>query len=227
MTAAEVKSKQIFLEIISSGTNYLPVYGQLKRLGEFVTGTGYITGKELDTLERVSFVNSIAKGLLGLDNVLSGLKPSKQTEVEIAGIGKVKVDGNSLDELDSKVLEASKNKGSNNGSLSNNSNLSGAAKFEQDISKLPANERVPIVRAKGEEVALNNGWEKVSKSIANKNPGRKIYYDSTEKIYYSLDTQHGRFEMLNSKGKHIGEIDMDLNFKGKVDVSGRHDIKIK
>jgi hypothetical protein len=109
MSVEDVKSKQIFLEIISSGTNYLPVYGQLKGFGELVTGTDYITGRELDTLERVSFINSTAKGLVQIDDFLSGLKPSKPTEVEIAGIGKVKVDDNNLDELNSKVSEASKN----------------------------------------------------------------------------------------------------------------------
>lgn len=32
-------------------------------------------------------------------------------------------------------------------------------------------------------------------------------------IKNSLDTQHGRFEKLNKKGKHMGEVDMCLNEK--------------
>ena len=43
----------------------------------------------------------------------------------------------------------------------------------------------------------------------------------------SLDTQHGRFEKLNKKGKHMGEVDMCLNEKGNQDSSSEHDIRIK
>ena len=52
-----------------------------------------------------------------------------------------------------------------------------------------------------------------------------IYTDGTN--FYSLDTQHGRFEKLNKKGKHMGEVDMCLNEKGKQDSSSEHDIRIK
>jgi hypothetical protein len=170
----------------------------------------------------VEVLRSTAKGLVQIDDFLSGMKPSKQTEIEIAGVGNVKVDGNSLDELDSKVLEAFKNKGS----LNNNSNLSGAAKFEQDISKLPAGERVAQIRIKADEVAKDAGLVR-AKNIESLNSGRRIYQDPKTKMYYSVDTQHGRFELLDKRGKHLGEVDMDLNFKGKTDNSGGHDIKIK
>ena len=46
-------------------------------------------------------------------------------------------------------------------------------------------------------------------------------------IKNSLDTQYGRFEKLNKKGKHMGEVDMCLNEKGNQDSSGGHDIRIK
>lgn len=55
---------------------------------------------------------------MGLDNVLSGVKPYKQTEVEIAGIGKVKVDD--LEELNNNKYQASKNKGSGSDESNNN-----------------------------------------------------------------------------------------------------------
>lgn len=68
----------------------------------------------------------------------------------------------------------------------------------------------------------------IIQSIESKNKGRTIYYDSKNDVYYSLDTQHGRFEKLNSKGQHLGEVDMDLNYQeGKLDSSRGHNIKIK
>ncbi|WP_036082623.1 colicin E3/pyocin S6 family cytotoxin [Listeria cornellensis] len=77
------------------------------------------------------------------------------------------------------------------------------------------------------KVAKKNGWKEVDKDIKSKNVGRKIYTDG--KNYYSLDTQHGRFEMQNKRGKHQGEIDMDLNkiTNKPADKSGRHDINVK
>ena len=78
---------------------------------------------------------------------------------------------------------------------------------------------------KAAEVAEANGWERAPKKIEKLNPNRQIYYDSNNKVYYSVDTQHGRLEMLNIKGKHMGEVNMDLNFKGKIDGAGNHGIR--
>jgi hypothetical protein len=90
---------------------------------------------------------------------------------------------------------------------------------------LPAGERVATVKTKAAKVAEQNGWEKDSKlSKLNK---RDIYKDVKTRDTYSVDTQHGRFEKCNSKGKHQGEFDIDLNQTKPADKSGDHDIKVK
>ena len=75
-------------------------------------------------------VNTVLVGLGDwetIGNKLSNIKlPSlgqAQTEIEIAGIGKVKVDD--LDEFNSKKFEASKNKGNGSSTISNNNPYSG------------------------------------------------------------------------------------------------------
>jgi filamentous hemagglutinin len=48
------------------------------------------------------------------------------------------------------------------------------------------------------------------KRTLNKKNGRDVYTDSKGN-HWSVDTQHGRFEKLDSKGRHLGEYDVDLN----------------
>ena len=96
--------------------------------------------------------------------------------------------------------------------------------FEASLVKLPLGERVAKIKSMAEQVASSRSWTRV-KNIERLNPKRTIYTDGTN--FYSLDTQHGRFEKLNKKGKNIGEVDMCLNEKGKQDSSGGHDIRIK
>jgi hypothetical protein len=71
-----------------------------------------------------------------------------------------------------------------------------------------------------------NGWTR-AKNIENKNRGRTIYQE--DRYYYSVDTQHGRFEQLSKKnGTRIGEIDMGQNpIKGSIDKNGGHDVVVK
>ena len=100
------------------------------------------------------------------------------------------------------------------------------ADFEKSLVKLPVNQRVPVVRNMAESVADQNGWTR-AKNIESKNRGRTIYQDG--KHYYSVDTQHGRFEQINKKnGKHMGEIDMGQNsIPNSIDNSGGHDLVVK
>lgn len=99
-----------------------------------------------------------------------------------------------------------------------------APDFEKEISKLPENERIPKVKDKASEVAEENGWER-NKPLERKNTGRLIYTDG--KKNYSVDTQHGRFEVNNNRGKHQGEINMDLKPTKEADKSGGHDLNVK
>ena len=117
------EERQPYLDTISFGANFIPVYGQIRGIEELITGRDYVTGRERELLDKVLFVNNTARGLVQLDNFLSGINPSKQVEreVEIAGFGKVKVkvDSDDLDELDNKTLNTSKNNNSNS-SVNNN-----------------------------------------------------------------------------------------------------------
>ncbi|MFS7398055.1 T7SS effector LXG polymorphic toxin [Carnobacterium maltaromaticum] len=99
--------------------------------------------------------------------------------------------------------------------------------FEKEISNLPTAERVPKIKEKADEVAKKNGWEK-NKKLSKIN-GRTIYTDNKgkKKKHYSVDTQHGRFEELDNRGKHQGELNMDLKPSKKPDKSGGHDIHVK
>ena len=70
--------------------------------------------------------------------------------------------------------------------------------FEMRISKLRTEERVAAVKEKAREAANKKGLIKDSK-LSKKN-NRDIYRDPTTGEYYSVDTQHGRFEHLNKRG---------------------------
>ncbi|WP_242984784.1 hypothetical protein [Clostridium taeniosporum] len=42
-----------------------------------------------------------------------------------------------------------------------------------------------------------------------------------------MDSQHDRFEMLNAKGKHQGEVNFDFEQTKPADNSGEHNLKMK
>ncbi|WP_080650515.1 colicin E3/pyocin S6 family cytotoxin [Erwinia amylovora] len=44
---------------------------------------------------------------------------------------------------------------------------------------------------------------------------------------YALDTQHGRFEVVSPKGKHLGEVDFSMQVRKPADTSGGHNLKVK
>ncbi|GHC07561.1 hypothetical protein GCM10007290_40350 [Providencia stuartii] len=74
------------------------------------------------------------------------------------------------------------------------------AEFEKSLVRLPPGERVPLIREMAENVAIENGWSR-AKNIEKLNKGRIVYQDN--KFYYSVDTQHGRFEKVTKKqGRH-------------------------
>ena len=101
-----------------------------------------------------------------------------------------------------------------------------ARMFEERISKMPPEERVAEITIEARKIAQARGWAKAPDSIAKSNRGRQIYLDKNTGILYSVDTQHGRFEVLNDEGKHLGEIDFDFNATKGPDFSGRHDLNM-
>lgn len=81
-------------------------------------------------------------------------------------------------------------------------------------------------RQVGEGIAQEKGWVK-NKELMKKNKGRTIYTDEAGSKY-SLDTQHGAFEVTNKKGKHMGEMKFDGELNtDKLDTSGSHDLNVK
>ncbi|WP_144471874.1 T7SS effector LXG polymorphic toxin [Bacillus safensis] len=101
----------------------------------------------------------------------------------------------------------------------------GAKDFEKSLVKLPPAERVAAVKMKVKEVAKSNGLIKDSK--LSKINSRDVYKDPKTGDLYSVDTQHGRFEKTNNKGKHQGEVDFDFKQTKPADASGGHNLKIK
>ena len=98
-----------------------------------------------------------------------------------------------------------------------------AEQFEKELVGLNPSERVAKVLEKTREIAKDRGWKKTS--LSSRNGGREIYYDSLSERYYAVDTQHGRFELHNKRGKHLGELRIDLSpVENSIDISGRHDI---
>ncbi|MCU5396401.1 colicin E3/pyocin S6 family cytotoxin [Bacillus toyonensis] len=98
------------------------------------------------------------------------------------------------------------------------------AAFDKKIAKMNINEKAAEIKIASKGIAEQNGWKKDSKlSRVNK---RDVYVDSKSNNLYALDTQHGRFEVLNKKGKHQGEVDFNLNSTKPADKSGGHDLKL-
>ncbi len=100
-----------------------------------------------------------------------------------------------------------------------------ASEFEESLVNLPPGERVAKIKEVTAKVAEDAGMVR-DKRVEKLNRPRTVYRDK-DGNYYSVDTQHGRFEKTNSKGKHQGEYDIEFNDKGKQDPSGGHDLIVK
>jgi hypothetical protein len=99
-----------------------------------------------------------------------------------------------------------------------------AIDFEKDISKLAPAERVAATKEMASIKAKQHGLAK-NPGLSKKNK-RDVFTDN-DGMHYSLDTQHGRFEKLDKRGKHLGEVNMDMSpIGGSIDISGGHDITI-
>lgn len=97
--------------------------------------------------------------------------------------------------------------------------------FEKEISKMVSNDRVATVKIKAKEIADQYGFVKNSK--LSKINGRDIYMDKSTGYLYAVDSQHGRFEVLNRNGKHLVEVNFNFELTKPGDSSGSHNIKIK
>lgn len=98
--------------------------------------------------------------------------------------------------------------------------------FEKSLANLPPGERVAIVKQAAPQVAAENGMVK-DNLLTKKNGGRDVYRGQDGNLY-ALDTQHGRFEVVSPKGKHLGEVDFSMQkIPNSIDKSGGHDLKVK
>lgn len=99
--------------------------------------------------------------------------------------------------------------------------------YERDI-KDPM-KKIACIRGLGTFVAKMNGYSLAS-DIINKNANcaviRDIFINRRVGCYISTDIQHGRFELLDLNGKHMGEIDFLGCFTKKKDSTGKHDINV-
>jgi filamentous hemagglutinin len=94
------------------------------------------------------------------------------------------------------------------------------------LCKLPAGERVALVRQQADEAAIIHGFIK-DNGLSTLN-NRTVYRGTDGKIY-SLDTQHGEFELINSRtGQHEGAVQLfGLTRTKAADTTGRHDLRMK
>lgn len=98
--------------------------------------------------------------------------------------------------------------------------------FEKSLANLPPGERVAIIKQTAPKVAAENGMVK-DNQLTKKNGGRDVYRGQDGNLY-ALDTQHGRFEVVSPKGKHLGEVDFSMQkIPNSIDKSGGHDLKVK
>ncbi|WP_305145899.1 hemagglutinin repeat-containing protein [Enterobacter pasteurii] len=97
--------------------------------------------------------------------------------------------------------------------------------FEKNLAFLPPRERVAVVKETAPQIAAANGMVKDSKLTKLNN---RDVYRGLDGHFYALDTQHGRFEVVTSKGKHLGEVDFSMQkIPNTIDKSGGHDLKVK
>lgn len=97
--------------------------------------------------------------------------------------------------------------------------------FEKSLTNLPPGERVAIIKQTAPKVAAENSMIK-DNQLTKKNGGRDVYRGQDGNLY-ALDTQHGRFEVVSPKGKHLGEVDFSMQLRKPADPSGGHNFKVK
>ena len=97
-------------------------------------------------------------------------------------------------------------------------------KLKRSLVRLSPGERVATLKVFADSKASKIGWQK-NKVLGTKNGNRDIYTDKDGE-HWSLDTQHGHFEKLNKRGKHLGAFDLRGSQVKPPDATGRHDIFI-
>ena len=83
-----------------------------------------------------------------------------------------------------------------------------------------------MIRQQADEAARIHGFTKDNSLSAMNN--RTVYRGTDGKIY-SLDTQHGEFEIINSRtGQHEGAVQLfGLTHTKPADTTGKHNLRVK
>lgn len=88
-------------------------------------------------------------------------------------------------------------------------------------------QKISCIRKLGEFVADVNEYS-YSEIISNKNRSgqviRDIYFNNVLGVYISVDVRHGCFELLDLKGKHLGELSFWGEMTKRPDKTGAHNI---
>ncbi len=90
-----------------------------------------------------------------------------------------------------------------------------------------AAERIAFLKPIAKQRADAFGWQpakKVAPNLVARNSERTLYVDDDGNVF-SLDTQHGRFEVHDLTGKHLREVNMDGAETKPRDASGKHDLR--
>ncbi len=197
----------MFFEAVDDAGSALNAY--LDR--DYLTGTVYTGLVFMSGVEQLGIKTTLRSGTKVTFNPNTGLPEVNGMEVNRKAL---EADGKYIDYSDmtikgrNDVIEIPKES---------------AKDFEGRIYNLGTNERRAEILEKAKDVANERGWEKYKNSKDQK----RIVYEDKNGNLYSVDTQHGRFEVLNKEGKHQGEVDMDLNKTKDADPSGGHDLRLK
>ncbi|MBB4595312.1 hypothetical protein, partial [Xanthomonas cannabis] len=109
-----------------------------------------------------------------------------------------------------------------------NQNLPGnqtVSQFEKGLFNLPPGDRVAQVKTMASAVAADNGL--VKDNNLTRITGRDVYR-SKDGSLFAVDSQHGRFEVVDAKtGKHLGEVDFSLCPTKPAARDKSHDLKAK
>ncbi len=99
-----------------------------------------------------------------------------------------------------------------------------ARDFEKSLVGLPDGEKQAVVIEVLRDVAINNGFVKDGR-LTRMND-RDVFVAPDGKLY-AADYQHGRFEVTDSKGRHLGEVNISLEPTKPADNSGRHNLRTR
>jgi hypothetical protein len=94
------------------------------------------------------------------------------------------------------------------------------------LFKLPSGERVALIRQQADEAARIHGF---TKDNALSTMNNRTVYRGTDGKVYSLDTQHGEFEVINPRtGQHEGAVELfGLKRTKTADTKGKHNLRVK